>query len=45
VLSAILASIHNVHFYQQLVRRAREAIHARRYEDFRAEFLADYQRG
>jgi queuine tRNA-ribosyltransferase len=45
VLSAILASIHNVHFYQQLVRRAREAIQARRYEDFRAEFLESYARG
>jgi len=45
VLSAILASIHNVHFYQRLVRDARAAIQARRYEDFRAEFLESYQRG
>ena len=45
VLSAILASIHNVHFYQRLVQRAREAIQARRYEDFRAEFLESYLQG
>ena len=42
VLSAILCSIHNVHFYQSLVRSAREAICAGRYDRFRAEFLADY---
>jgi queuine tRNA-ribosyltransferase len=45
VLSAILASIHNVHFYQRLVRDARRAIQARRYEDFRAAFLESYLRG
>ena len=45
VLSAILASIHNTHFYQRLVQDARAAIQARRYEDFRAEFLENYQRG
>jgi queuine tRNA-ribosyltransferase len=45
VLSAILASIHNVHFYQRLVRDARAAIQARRYADFRAGFLESYQRG
>ena len=45
VLSAILASIHNTHFYQRLVKDARAAIQARRYEDFRAEFLENYQRG
>jgi len=43
VLSAILASIHNVHFYQHLMRDAREAILAGRHEDFRAAFLAEYQ--
>ena len=45
MLSAILASIHNVHFYQRLVQRAREAIQARRFEDFRAEFLESYLQG
>jgi queuine tRNA-ribosyltransferase len=42
ILSAILASIHNVHFYQRLMRRAREAILAERFADFRSEFLASY---
>ena len=43
ILSAILASIHNTHFYQRLVRDAREAILARRYDDFHRDFLASYQ--
>jgi queuine tRNA-ribosyltransferase len=42
ILSAILASIHNVHFYQRLVQRAREAILAERFADFRREFLESY---
>jgi queuine tRNA-ribosyltransferase len=42
VLSAILASIHNVHFYVGLMRRAREAIAADRFDAFRREFLAGY---
>jgi queuine tRNA-ribosyltransferase len=43
VLSAILASAHNLYFYEQLVARAREAIVTNRYSDFRAEFLENYQ--
>ncbi len=42
ILSAILASIHNVHFYQQLVRDARAAILAGRYAGWRRAFLAEY---
>jgi queuine tRNA-ribosyltransferase len=42
VLSAILCSVHNVHFYQSLVGGAREAVQAGRYEDFQREFLATY---
>jgi queuine tRNA-ribosyltransferase len=42
VLSAILASIHNVHFYQRLMRRARDAILSGHYEEFRSGFLAEY---
>ena len=42
ILSAILASIHNVHFYQRLVRGAREAIVAGRFDRFRREFLEAY---
>jgi queuine tRNA-ribosyltransferase len=42
VLSAVLASIHNVHFYQHLVHEAREAVLAKRYDAWRAAFLAEY---
>jgi queuine tRNA-ribosyltransferase len=42
VLSAILCSIHNVHFYQSLVRQAREAIQRGGYAGFQREFLARY---
>jgi len=42
VLSAILTTIHNVHFYQRLVREAREAIVADRFEEHRSRFLANY---
>jgi queuine tRNA-ribosyltransferase len=42
ILSAILASIHNVRFYQRLVADARGAIAAGRFEDFHREFLAAY---
>jgi len=45
VLSAILASVHNVHFYQQLVRDARAAVLANDFEGFRSRFLADYAAG
>jgi queuine tRNA-ribosyltransferase len=43
VLSAVLASIHNVHFYEQLVRRARAAITLGGYPEFQREFLAGYR--
>ncbi len=43
VLSAILCSIHNVHFYQSLMREARRAILESRYEDFHTAWLAEYQ--
>jgi queuine tRNA-ribosyltransferase len=42
ILSAILCSIHNVHFYEWMVRGARGAILAGRYDDWRREFLARY---
>ncbi|MDG2051755.1 MAG: tRNA guanosine(34) transglycosylase Tgt [Myxococcota bacterium] len=44
VLSAILCSIHNVHFYTQLMTSARNAVLAGRYPEFAAQFLDDYQR-
>lgn len=42
VLSAILCSIHNVHFYTALMRRARQAILEDRYADFASAFMAEY---
>ena len=42
ILSAILASIHNVRFYQRLVRDARAAIVEDRFEDCRSAFLEAY---
>jgi queuine tRNA-ribosyltransferase len=42
ILSAILCSIHNVHFYESLLARAREATLAGAYEEFRRDFLAGY---
>jgi queuine/archaeosine tRNA-ribosyltransferase len=39
----VLASIHNVHFYEQLVRRALAAIVADGYHEFQREFLAGYR--
>ncbi len=42
VLSAILASIHNLRFYQRLVGGARRAILEGRYDAHRREFLAAY---
>ena len=42
VLSAILCSIHNVSFYQRLVRRARRAIKEGRFDTYRQEFLSEY---
>jgi queuine tRNA-ribosyltransferase len=42
ILSAVLASIHNVRFYQRLVAEARAAIRAGGFEAWRKEFLAGY---
>ncbi|MBJ6727657.1 tRNA guanosine(34) transglycosylase Tgt [Geomesophilobacter sediminis] len=44
VLSAILASIHNVHFYLNMMSRIRQAIEEGRYAAFKNEFLAEYKR-
>ena len=45
ILSAVLASVHNVRFYQRLVEGARAAILAGDYEAWRREFLAGYAGG
>jgi len=42
ILSATLAAIHNVHFYLDLVRLAREAIERGEFADFKRDFLAEY---
>ncbi len=42
VLSAILTSVHNVHFYQRLMREAREAIQAGDFDAWRKDFLSRY---
>ncbi len=45
ILSAILASIHNVRFYQRLVAQARQAIVEGAFEEWKHRFLAEYQTG
>ncbi len=45
ILSAILCSIHNVHFYEQLVQTARKAILDGHYDAWRRQFLAAYAGG
>jgi queuine tRNA-ribosyltransferase len=45
VLSAILASIHNVHFYLAMMADVRQAIEEDRFSDYKREFLAEYLKG
>jgi queuine tRNA-ribosyltransferase len=45
MLAAILASIHNIRYYQRLMARIRAALAADRYDVFRAEFHAANERG
>lgn len=45
VLSAILASIHNVHFYLNLMVEIRLAIEEGRFSGYRRDFLATYMEG
>jgi queuine tRNA-ribosyltransferase len=42
MLGPILVTRHNIHFYQSLVRGARDAIQAARFAAYRSEFLAKY---
>ncbi len=44
VLSAVLASIHNVTFYINMMAEVRQAIEDGRFTDYKREFLADYMR-
>lgn len=42
ILGAMLASIHNLHFYQDLMARMREAISKNTFTRFKKDFLSDY---
>ncbi len=45
MLAPMLASLHNLHYYLNLMREVRTALDAGRFEPFRAQFHADRQRG
>jgi queuine tRNA-ribosyltransferase len=45
MLGPMLASIHNLHYYLNLMREIREALDAGRFGEFRAQFKADRARG
>jgi queuine tRNA-ribosyltransferase len=45
MLAPMLASIHNLHYYLQLMREVREALDAGRFAQFRQQFHADRARG
>ena len=45
ILASMLATIHNLHYYQQLMREIREAIEGGRFEAFRAAFYAERAAG
>ncbi|GAB4125852.1 MAG: tRNA guanosine(34) transglycosylase Tgt [Rubrivivax sp.] len=45
MLAPMLASIHNLHYYLNLMREVRAALDEGRFEAFRAQFHADRQRG
>jgi len=42
ILGLRLVSLHNVHFYQELMRRIREAISEDRFSEFKKKFLGSY---
>jgi queuine tRNA-ribosyltransferase len=45
MLAPMLASIHNLHYYVNLMREVRESLDAGRFADFSRQFSADRQRG
>jgi queuine tRNA-ribosyltransferase len=45
MLGPMLTSIHNLHYYLNLMREIREALEAGRFAEFRARFAADRARG
>ena len=42
ILGLRLVSLHNIHFYLELMRKIREAIHQDRFLEFKKEFLSHY---
>ena len=45
VLSAVLASIHNVHFYMNMMQEIRDAIEKDRFSEYKRRFLEEYLKG
>ncbi len=45
ILGPVLASLHNLHYYLNLMREMRAALDARRFAEFRTRFAADRARG
>ena len=45
MLAPMLASIHNLHYYLDLLRRIRAALEAGTFQEFRQQFAADRRRG
>ena len=45
ILGARLNTIHNLHYYLQLMREVRESIEQHRFSDFRRQFASDRARG
>jgi len=45
MLAPMLASVHNLHFYVNLMREVREALESGRFDEFAARFRADRLRG
>jgi queuine tRNA-ribosyltransferase len=45
MLAPMLTSIHNLHYYLNLMREVREAIERRRFDAYRRQFAADRARG
>jgi queuine tRNA-ribosyltransferase len=45
MLAPMLASIHNLHYYLNLMQEVRDALDEGRFDTFRARFQADRERG
>ncbi len=45
MLGPMLSSIHNLHYYLNLMQEVRDALDAGRFGEFTAQFRADRQRG